>query len=461
MRPSTLLFHLTKRLLYTKWRDAGEEPKLHLFGQLKRITKQWLDTYLVCKGGTYPAQLMYQELADMACERITAGITRALRRRAARSRRVLDPYNPTGSTRARQLQHLEDRPLGDRRRAAATSTGSILDSDWEAEFCRVAEAHPRVRAYVKNHNLGFEVPYRFGSRDAHVPARLHRAGRRRPRRRRPAAPDRRDQGLPGRGREGEEVDDGDLLGARREPPAATYGRWAFAEFTDVYQIEADFEAKVRSEFDKMIETAPRRPERGADAWRRNRSNASRARPSRPSGTTRTSGRTSRRPSTSRSVEEDRSSRSASPTSAATATSIRSSSGAARTSRTGARKPQRAAERRAARNTQRVWIGQRVAQQSLEQHPGEWPTRPRRPPRPATRGRRMAKKIDSSCGRQVTGKCAPSTWLRVIRTRSSGAQLHGAEGCREQQRARTARARARPGPSAPRRPPRQREGSDTG
>ena len=39
----------------------------------------------------------------------------------------------------------------------------ILDSDWEAEFCRVAESHPRVRAYVKNHNLGLEVPYRYGS----------------------------------------------------------------------------------------------------------------------------------------------------------------------------------------------------------------------------------------------------------------------------------------------------------
>ncbi|RLS58129.1 MAG: hypothetical protein DWH91_03345 [Planctomycetota bacterium] len=36
----------------------------------------------------------------------------------------------------------------------------ILDSDWEAEFCRVAESHPQVRAYVKNHSLGFEVPYR-------------------------------------------------------------------------------------------------------------------------------------------------------------------------------------------------------------------------------------------------------------------------------------------------------------
>ena len=32
----------------------------------------------------------------------------------------------------------------------------------------------------------------------------------------------------------------------------THGRWAFAEFTEVYQIEADFEAKVRGEFERMI-----------------------------------------------------------------------------------------------------------------------------------------------------------------------------------------------------------------
>ena len=33
----------------------------------------------------------------------------------------------------------------------------------------------------------------------------------------------------------------------------SYGRWVFAEFTEVYQIESDFEAKVKSEFNKMIE----------------------------------------------------------------------------------------------------------------------------------------------------------------------------------------------------------------
>ena len=32
-------------------------------------------------------------------------------------------------------------------------------------------------------------------------------------------------------------------------------RWAFAEFTEVYQIEADFEKKVEAEYDKMIEQA--------------------------------------------------------------------------------------------------------------------------------------------------------------------------------------------------------------
>jgi type III restriction enzyme len=32
----------------------------------------------------------------------------------------------------------------------------------------------------------------------------------------------------------------------------THGRWAFAEFADVYRIEADFKAKVESAFNTMI-----------------------------------------------------------------------------------------------------------------------------------------------------------------------------------------------------------------
>ena len=35
----------------------------------------------------------------------------------------------------------------------------------------------------------------------------------------------------------------------------SYGRWAFAEFADVYQIESDFSDKVEVEFAKLIESA--------------------------------------------------------------------------------------------------------------------------------------------------------------------------------------------------------------
>ncbi|HEV7505754.1 MAG TPA: DEAD/DEAH box helicase family protein [Thermoanaerobaculia bacterium] len=161
LRRSTLLYHLTRRLLYTKWRDPGEEPKLHLFGQLKRITGEWLDHHLVCTGGTYPAQLLYEELADMACERITHGIVASLvGERPVKA--MLDPYNPTGSTRhVHFTTSKETRWQTDPRRCHINWI--VCDSDWEAELCRVAESHPRVRAYVKNYNLGLEVPYRYGS----------------------------------------------------------------------------------------------------------------------------------------------------------------------------------------------------------------------------------------------------------------------------------------------------------
>src|SRR5437016_14255236 len=75
---------------------------------------------------------------------------------------VLDPYNPTGSTRYVKFNTSKtDRWQTDARRCHINWV--ILDSDWEAEFCRVAESHPRVRSYVKNHSLGLEGPYRYGS----------------------------------------------------------------------------------------------------------------------------------------------------------------------------------------------------------------------------------------------------------------------------------------------------------
>ena len=202
---------------------------------------------------------MYKELADLACNRITAAIT-AQFQDTRPVKAVLDPYNPIGST--RHVRFNTSRAL-----RWETSPDKchvnwvVLDSDWEGEFCRVAESHPRVTAYVKNHNLGLEVPYRYGSETRkYLPDFIVL------------------------------VDDGhgddDLLhlivemkGYRREDAKEkkstmdtywvpgvnnlkTYGRWAFTEFTEVYQIEADFAARVEAEFNKMIEGAVNRDGNG-------------------------------------------------------------------------------------------------------------------------------------------------------------------------------------------------------
>ena len=248
LRRSTLLFHLTQRLLYTKWRDPGAEPKLHLFGQLKRITKQWLDDYLVCKGHTYPAQLMYQELADMACSRITAAITLAEQGKDRPIRALLDPYNPTGST-----MHVNFNTSKTERWQTSSQKSHInwviLDSDWEAEFCRVAEAHPQVIAYVKNHSLGLEVPYRYGSEiRQYRPDFIVRLN------------DGRDDPLnlivEIKGFRREDAKEKKLTMDNYWIPGVnnlqTHGRWAFAEFTDVFEIQENFAKRIEEEFAKMI-----------------------------------------------------------------------------------------------------------------------------------------------------------------------------------------------------------------
>ena len=213
LRTSTLVLHLTKRLLETKWRDPNEDMKLHLFGKLRSVVKEWLDNFLDCRGGTYPAQLMYQSLADMACNRITAAITSRYGERSVKA--LLDSYNPTGSTRNVNFTTLRTGLwTADARMSHVNLV--VLDSDWEAEFCRVVESHPSVMAYVKNHNLGLEVPYLYGSSPRrYIPdfILLVDDGNEDP-----SAPRRGDQGIPARGCKGEEEHHGGLLASGSERP---------------------------------------------------------------------------------------------------------------------------------------------------------------------------------------------------------------------------------------------------
>ena len=107
----------------------------------------------------------------------------------------------------------------------------------------MVESHPSVMAYVKNHNLGLEVPYLYGSSPPrYIPDFILL------------------------------VDDGnedplrlvvEIKGYRREDAKekrntmeaywlpgvnalGDYGRWAFAEFTDVFDIESGLSQVIDS-----------------------------------------------------------------------------------------------------------------------------------------------------------------------------------------------------------------------
>jgi type III restriction enzyme len=252
LRPATLLFRLTQRLLTTKFRDPGQDPKLHLFGPLRRITREWLDKYLECKGGTYPAQLLYPELADMACERISQAITRTyLQTQPIKA--LIDPFNPEGST--KHVKFNTSAPLRYETSADRCHINwVVMDNDWEAEFCRVAESHPQVRAYVKNHGLGFEVPYRYGSEtrryipdfivlidDGHGPEDLLRLI------------------VEIKGYRGEDAKiKASTMHTYWVPGVnnlGTFGRWAFVELCDFYEMDASFADKIKAFFDSMVQNA--------------------------------------------------------------------------------------------------------------------------------------------------------------------------------------------------------------
>ena len=242
IRRQTLAMNLAYHLIMNKWRDPDGSPRLNLYGQMKRVAAEWLDSCLQCDGGTYPAQLMYREIADMACERISAAIIRDnLGERPILA--VLDRYAPTGSTLDVDFRTAKPVYRTDARKCHVDHV--VMDSGWEGEFARVVESHPRAIAYVKNQGMSFGVPYRYAAANrTYYPDFIIRID------------------------DGNGADDPlnlvvETKGYRREDakekrnametlwiPGVNalrrHGRWAFAEFTDAFRMQDEFGKLVDS-----------------------------------------------------------------------------------------------------------------------------------------------------------------------------------------------------------------------
>ena len=258
-RHQQIAFELTAHILQNQLREPGELPKMHLFKKLNTIVNKWLDQCLVCESGTFPAQVLYREIADRAGQRIKAAIAKTMQdnhsNAVQRIKAVVAPYNPLGSTRTVNFTTgVRNRsPVAGQFYRVVVETGpdkshvnrAVCDNNWEATFCRIIDTHPKVISYVKNHGLGLEVPYLMGNTPrTYVPDFIVRVD-------------------DGNGPENPLNLIAEVKGYRGEDAVAKantmasywvpgvnnlgcYGRWAFHEFKSVDRMQTEFETVIKS-----------------------------------------------------------------------------------------------------------------------------------------------------------------------------------------------------------------------
>ncbi len=236
MRPSTISFHLAKHLMYTRFRDHGEEPPLHLFGQIKRIARRWIDEgYLVVQGrhraghGHLPRDGREGGRTDLSCLPAHGAWRRSASRQS--STPTIPRARPATSASSTSKTTYRTSP------AKCHVNYVVCDSDWEAELRACWRAIRRVRAYVKNQGLQFEVPYRDGGVPRkYIPDFIVQVD--------DGQDDPLNLVLETKGyRGGDAQVKAETMRTLWVPGVnnlGTFGRWRFEEFTDVFEIEAAF-----------------------------------------------------------------------------------------------------------------------------------------------------------------------------------------------------------------------------
>jgi type III restriction enzyme len=169
-RPNEVAFLLAKLTLEKYFRQDGEirtdrptehkfdgEVKLWLFPQVLSIAKRWMAECVILKGNTFPQLLLLIEFAHDAADRIYKAIVASADGTAA-LKPILRPYDTIGST--RYVDFDTTRPVYAARADKCHISHVVADTDsWEQKMAEVLESMPEVIRYVKNHNLGFTIPY--------------------------------------------------------------------------------------------------------------------------------------------------------------------------------------------------------------------------------------------------------------------------------------------------------------
>jgi len=162
-RPNEIAFLLAKLTLERYFRDDDGNDKPWLFPQLLAIAKSWLAECVTLKDHTFPQLLLLIEFAHDAADRIYKAIV-ASTDGTAKLKPILRPYDTVGST--RYVDFDTRRPVYATHENKCHISHVVADTDsWEQKMAETIEDMPEVIRYVKNHNLGFTIPYTLGGEE--------------------------------------------------------------------------------------------------------------------------------------------------------------------------------------------------------------------------------------------------------------------------------------------------------
>jgi len=156
-RPNEVAFLLAKLTLEKYFRDDDGNDKPWFFPQLLGIAKRWLAECVMLKDNTFPQLLLLIEFAHDAADRIYKAIVASTDGTAA-LKPIVRPYDTIGST--RYVDFDTARPVFATHADKCHVSHVVADTDsWEQKMAQALEDMPEVIRYVKNHNLGFTIPY--------------------------------------------------------------------------------------------------------------------------------------------------------------------------------------------------------------------------------------------------------------------------------------------------------------
>jgi type III restriction enzyme len=163
-RQQEIAYAIAVEVLRRKFAGHDGAPKPWLFPELVDVTKRWLDDRVTFAADTPAGVLLLAQPKARAAEAVFDAVVRGSEERLERVLPIYRRFDGKGST--------DDVSFLTRKAVIETAKSHVnlvvLDgvkgNTWEQTIAGLLEEDPRVRSFVKNDHVGFDIPYVFEGR---------------------------------------------------------------------------------------------------------------------------------------------------------------------------------------------------------------------------------------------------------------------------------------------------------